>query len=293
MGNAGGRPATRIGRYGVWSGEVRFAGPDAGVALAGELEQLGWSAVWVPGGIDDGVLADLDRLLSATRDIMLCTGILNLWKLTPEQVGTWWRGQTPERQARLLIGVGISHAPLIGDAYSRPIGTTRAYVEQLIEQGLPRDNLCLAALGPKMLGLSAELTAGAHPYLVTPEHTAIARKVLGQDALLAPEQGVILETDAERAREIGRQALSSYLGLPNYVSNWRRLGFDDADFAEPSDRLVDALFAWGDVDAIAARLQAHLDAGADHVCIQAVAGPMLGDTDRVREVWRAVAARLS
>lgn len=285
-------PAARLGRFGVWSGELRFAGPEAGVAFARELEALGYGAAWMPGGIDDKVLDDIDRLLTATQRITLAAGILNIWKHQPEDVGAWWRRQTPERQGRVMIGLGVSHAPIIGEGYGRPLERMRGYVQRLLDAGAPRDHLCVAALGPKMLELSAEMTAGAHPYLVTPEHTAAARKIIGPDALLAPEQGVILETDPATARALGRQALANYLRLPNYVNSWRRLGFSEEDVAGPSDRLVDALFAWGDGEAIAKRVQAHIDAGADHVCIQAIRGPMGADLPGVQETWRQVAGAL-
>lgn len=287
------KPAARLGRFGVWSGELRFAGPEAGIAGVRELEGLGYTAAWTPGGIDDKVLDDIDRMLSATQRISLATGILNVWKHRPEDVGAWWRKQTPERQERVMIGLGVSHGPIIGEAYAQrsPLELMRGYVEQLVDAGVPRDHLCVAALGPKMLELSAQATAGAHPYLVTPEHTASARKILGPDALLAPEQGVILESDPAKARELGRQALGNYLHMPNYLNSWRRLGFSEED-VKGSDRLVDALFAWGDAEAIAERVRAHIDAGADHVCIQAIRGPMGADLPGVRETWRAAAAAL-
>jgi len=285
-------PATRLGRIGVWSGELRFAGAEAGVAAARELEALGWPTAWIPGGIDDKVLDDVDRLLSATERLTIATGILNIWKYEPADVAAWWRGQTPERQARVMLGVGVSHAPAIGEAYQRPVETMRSYVSRLLEAGVPRESLCIAALGPKMLELSAELTAGAHPYLVSPEHTAIARETLGPDALLAPEQGVVLETDPARARELARQALAIYQKLPNYVNSWRRLGFSEDDVTAPSDRLVDALFAWGDAGAIRQRVQAHFDAGADHVCLQAISGPMRTDLKPALAVWRELAPLL-
>jgi probable F420-dependent oxidoreductase len=237
-------------------------------------------------------LDDIDRLLTSTQSMTLCTGILNIWKFEPERIGAWWAGQTAERQARVMLGLGVSHAPNIGEAYKQPVATMRRYVTSLLEAGVPGTSLCLAALGPKMLELAAELTAGAHPYLVTPEHTAIARRRLGPDALLAPEQGVILETDPERAREIGRAALANYLRLPNYLNSWRRLGFSEEDVSTPSDRLIDALFAWGDTGTVRQRIQAHLDAGADHVCIQAVSGTMLSDVQRSRAIWREMAADL-
>jgi len=284
--------AVHLGRIGVWSGEIRFAGPEAGVAAAKALEDFGWSSLWMPGGFDDRVLADIDRMLSATRAMTFATGILNIWKYQPAQVADWWRSQAPERQARVLIGLGVSHAPVIGDAYKRPVETMRAYVQDLLDAGVPREHLCVAALGPKMLELSAELTAGAHPYLVPPEHTAIARKALGPDALLAPEQGVVMESDPARARELARQALATYLALPNYLNSWRRLGFSEEDISGVSDRLVDALFAWGDVEAIRDRVQAHFDAGADHVCLQVITGPIRGDTGPVQAAWQELAAAL-
>jgi probable F420-dependent oxidoreductase len=285
--------AAGLGRVGVWSGEIRFAPPEDSLAGLQELEALGWSAAWVPGGLDDRVLADIDRMLSATQKITLATGILNIWKYAPADVAAWWAGQTPERRARLMIGVGVSHAPAIGEAYRKPLETMRDYLVRLLDGGMARERLCVAALGPKMLELSAELTAGAHPYLVTPEHTAGARKLIGPDALLAPEQGVVLESDPARARELARQALSIYLQLPNYVNSWRRLGFSAEDVSGGgSDRLVDALFAWGDATAIRDRVQAHFDAGADHVCIQVVSGPMGSSIGTTREVWRKLAPAL-
>ena len=280
-----------LGRVSLWSAELRFAGPEAGVAFAQEIEGLGFPAVWTPGGIDGKVLDDIGRLLPATKRITLCTGILNLWKIDAAEVGAWWRSHPPEHQARVLIGVGVSHAPNIGEAYKKPVEAMRAYVQSLLDEGLPRDRLCLAALGPRMLELSAELTAGAHPYLVSVEHTAEARRILGKEPLLAPELGVILESDPARARELGRQALDNYLRLPNYLNSWRRLGFSEDDI-KGSDRLIDALFAWGDVDALVARVKAHLDAGADHVCLQAITGPMMSDLEKSRTIWREMAAAL-
>jgi probable F420-dependent oxidoreductase len=159
----------------------------------------------------------------------------------------------------------------------------RAFLDALT---VPHDHLCIAALGPRMLELAGARTAGTHPYLVTPEHTASARQAVGPDALVAPEQGVVLETDADTARAIARRALGAYVGLPNYVNNWKRLGFTDDDVASLSDGLVDALFAWGDVDAIAARVDEHRAAGADHVCLQVVHAPR---SPIPRSAWKALA----
>lgn len=284
-------PAERLGKIGVWAGELRRA-PE-GEAATHELEQLGWSAAWIPGGFDDRVLADVDRLLAATHGLAIATGILNIWKYEPADVATWWKGKTPQEQARVMVGVGVSHGPAIGAAYGKPIETTRRFLQGALDAGMPRDSLCVAALGPKMLELSAELTAGAHPYLVTPEHTAVARRTLGAGPLLAPEQGVVLETDPQKARTMAREALGIYLSLPNYTNSWKRLGFTDEDISSVSDRLVDALFAWGDAAAIRNRIQAHLDAGADHVCIQVVNGsPMTTQLEATQEVWRKLAPAL-
>jgi len=285
--NHPGRQAAKaLGRVGVWSSEIR-ADPNAGAAVR-ELEAAGWPSIWAPGGFDDKILGLFDNLLSETRTVLFASGILNIWRHEPEDVAAWWRGQSAERQGRVLIGVGISHAPLIGDSYGKPLETMRNYLTRLGAAGLPRERLCVAALGPKMLELCAELSAGAHPYLVPPEHTAIARKTMGADPLLAPEQGVILETDPAKAREIGRQGVALYTKLPNYVNSWRRLGFTDDDIANMSDRFIDSIFAWGDPAAIRRRVDAHLDAGADHVCLQVITGPP-GGSSAPLDAWRALA----
>jgi probable F420-dependent oxidoreductase len=238
------------------------------------------------------LLGDIDRLMSATRKVVICTGILNIWKHQPEDVRAWWLKQSDDRRARALLGLGVSHGPLIGDTYRKPLAAMRNYLTQLAEQGLPSTALCLAALGPKMLELARDHTAGAHPYLVPPEHSALARKILGPDALLAPEQGVVLERDPARVREICRQAIEQYRRLPNYVNNWRRLGFTDDNTTSVSDRLIDALFASGGPKRIAERVNAHLAAGADHVCLQVISGAPRLDVGAARRAWRELAAAL-
>jgi probable F420-dependent oxidoreductase len=167
----------------------------------------------------------------------------------------------------------------------------REYLDKLDAAGVPANSLCLAALGPKMLELARDRTAGAHPYLVTPEHTAIARAALGPGKLVAPEQGVVLETDPDRARAMARQALKQYITYPNYTNSWKRLGFTDDEITSASDRLVDALFAWGTVDAIAKRVNEHFAAGADHVCLQVITGGGV-TVGPARPVWRELAAAL-
>jgi len=283
----------RLGRVGLWSMELRFGDPIEAAETASELDELGYGGLWFPGGVGGDVFGDLDRLLAATRRSIIATGIINIWKHEPAEVVGWWQQQPDAIRARALLGLGISHAPLIGDRYGKPVSTMRRYVEQLAELGVAPSSLCLAALGPKMLELSRDLTAGAHPYLVSPRHSATARQTLGPDALLAPEQGVVMTRDPDVARQAARTALLHYRQLPNYVNNWKRLGFSDQEIADESPVLLDALFAWGDVDAIARRVHEHLDAGADHVCLQIIA-PDGGRTDAatLRSHCRALAAVL-
>jgi probable F420-dependent oxidoreductase len=278
-------------RIGIWSLELRFGDRREAADAAAELDELGFSALWIPGGIGGDVLGDVDSLMGATKRAVIATGILNIWKHEPRDVGQWWQALPEERRARVLIGIGVSHSPLIGEAYRQPLARTRDYLDRLAEAGLPTDAICLAALGPKMLELARDRSAGAHPYLVTPEHTAQARAVLGPDKLLAPEQGVILETDPARARALARKALEHYLHLPNYVNSWRRLGFADEDIATVSDSFVDALFFWGSAEAIAERVNAHLAAGADHVCLQVITGAGI-DIAAARPAWRELAGAL-
>jgi probable F420-dependent oxidoreductase len=283
--------AQQLGRLGIWSMELRFGDPAAGAETAAELEELGAGALWIPGGIDDAVLGDIDRLLSATKRLALATGIINIWKHEPREIADWWHGLSDDHKQRAWLGLGISHGPLIGENWGKPIATTRHYVEQLTALGVPADSQCLAALGPRMLELSRDLTGGAHPYLVTPEHSSIARRILGPGKILAPEQGVVLETDPAIARDLARVAVDHYRALPNYRTNWHRLGIADEDIEAMSDGFIDAIFAWGSVEKIAERVKQHLDAGADHVCMQVIA-PQGAPIAKQREAWRALAAAL-
>jgi probable F420-dependent oxidoreductase len=280
-----------LGRLGIWSMEARFVDPGLAAEAATEVDELGYGALWVPGGIGGDITGDLDRLLAATTQIAVATGIINIWKHEPAEIADWWQALPAASQARLMLGLGISHGPLIGEAWAKPIAKTRSYVADLTALGVPAEHLCLAALGPKMVELSGATTAGAHPYLVTPEHTAQARAILGPDKLLAPEQGVILESDPAKARAMALGALTHYRNLPNYCNNWLRLGFTEADIAEGSDRLVDGLFAWGPIERIVERVHAHWQAGADHVCLQVItATPM--DLTAARAAWRELAGAL-
>ena len=282
----------RLGKIGIWSMELRFGARAEALDATAELDELGFGAIWVPGGIGGDILGDLAQLRDAAKNITLCSGILNIWKHTPQEVGTWWRAQSPAQQSRILLGLGVSHGPIIGENYGKPLTVMRNFLDGLAAENVPSSALCLAALRPKMLELSRDRTLGAHPYLVTPEHTAMARKVLGPDALLAPEQGVILDTNPETARAAARVVIGHYGRLPNYVNSWLALGFSQEDIDSASNRLVDALFAWGSPAQIAARVQEHLAAGADHVCVQLITGAERPTVSAARPGWRTLAAAL-
>jgi probable F420-dependent oxidoreductase len=281
-----------LGGVGVWSAALRYRAQDEVADAAAELESLGYSALWFPdtGGDVFGAAA---TLLEATRSIVVATGVLNLWMHDPADTAVGFARLSTDHPGRFLLGIGASHAPIVDGTepgrYRRPLAAMGAYLDALdtAEPPVPAQARVLAALGPKMLTLAREWAAGAHPYLTTPEHTQRAREILGADKLLAPEQKVVLETDPATAREVGRQHLAGYMRLPNYTNNLRRLGFTDDDLAGAgSDRLVDALVAWGDEATIARRVREHHDAGANHVCIQA----LTGDRNTFpREAWRRLA----
>ena len=280
-----------IGRIGIWSVEMRQGDPGEAADAAAELEDLGYRGIWFPGGVGGDVTGNFSRLLGATREATIASGIINIWKHEPAEIAGWWHGLPADHKARALLGLGVSHGPLIGESWGKPLAVTRDYVAALTELGVPPQSQCLAALGPKMLDLSRERTAGAHPYLVTPEHTLAARAILGPGKLLAPEQGVILESDPAMARAIAAEALTIYLRLPNYRNNWLRLGYTEDDIAQVADRLIDGLFAWGGVERIAERVQAHVAAGADHVCLQVIA-PQGTPLTSQRAAWRSLAEAL-
>jgi probable F420-dependent oxidoreductase len=264
----------RLSGTGVWAFQLRYGDPGEISNVAAELEELGYSALWIP-DIGGDVFGAVEHLLGATRRCVVATGILNLWMHTPAETAGHHARIAAGYGDRWLVGIGVSHAPLIDAGapgqYRQPLSAMADFLDGLdsAEQPLEQSDRVLAALGPKMLELARVRSAGAHPYNVTPEHTALARAAIGPDALLLPEHAVALTTDAGEARKLGRNHLEHYLALPNYVNNLRRLGFGDDDFADGgSDRLIDGLVAWGDVDTVASRLKLHRDAGADHVCIQ-------------------------
>jgi probable F420-dependent oxidoreductase len=284
-----------LGRIGIWSGQLRRGDPEQTRDAAAELDQLGFSGLWIPGGAGGDVLGDAQRLLGATKRAVVATGILNVWMHEPADVAAGHARLTSEHPGRFLLGLGVSHAPLVkrtDQTYRRPLAKMIEYLDQLDAATPPvlRSERALAALAPRMLELARDRTAGAHPYLVNPEHTAMARAVLGGGPLLAPEQKVVLDTDADRARAVARQHLSRYLQLPNYTNNFLRTGFSEEEIARGgSDRLVDGVVAWGDVDAVAARVKAHHDAGADHVCLQVL---LADDTALPMAEWRRLGEAL-
>ena len=239
---------------------------------AKEIEALGYGAVWV-GGSPPAELAWVEPILEQTTTLQVATGIVNIWTAAAGPVAESFHRIEAAYPRRFLLGIGVGH-PEAHQEYRKPIDALTDYLDKLDEYGVPKDRRVVAALGPKVLKLSAKRSAGAHPYLTTPEHTAEARKLIGPSAFLAPEHKVVMTTDAEKARAVGRKALDVYLNLANYLNSWKRLGFTDDDVAKPgSDHLVDAVVAYGTPDAIAARLKEHVAAGADHVPVQVLTGP--------------------
>jgi len=273
----------RLSGTGIWSGGLRYGDAGEAVEAAAELESLGYSALWIPDAGGD-LFGSIEQLLGATTGISVATGILNLWMHTPDETAEAFARFTDVYGDRLLVGIGVSHAPLIDSLlepgrFRNPLASTAQFLDGLdgAPRPLPSDRRVLAALGPKMLELARLRTAGTHPYNVTPEHTALAREAVGAGGLVLPEQAVALERDPSRARAMGRAHLLHYFSLPNYVNNLRRLGFVDGDFADGgSDRLIDALVAWGDEESIRNRIDLHRAAGADHVCIQVLSDAPVG-----------------
>ena len=281
----------RLGRIGIWSPAFWAEREDA-QHMARELERLGYGALWYPNGA--GMFDRARELLDATSRIVVATGIANIWAHPAEQVAATHHALTRAYPQRFLLGLGVSHAHLVNreeaGRYSKPVERMQAYLDALdaAPTPVPPDERILAALGPRMLAIARARSAGAHPYLVTVEHTRIAREALGTGPLLAPEQAVVLDSQPERARGIARAHLARYLKAPNYTNNWLRLGFTADDLTNGgSDRLVDALVVWGDVDTIRERIAGHIRAGADHVCLQVLTeNPLAAPFDE----WGVLAA---
>lgn len=286
-----------LGRVGVWTFALDLQPAARAAELAAELEAMGWGAIWVPEAVGRDAPVNAAILLAATQRIAVGTGIANIYARAAMAMNAAWHTLSEAFPSRFLLGLGVSHQPmvegLVGEEYLPPLAKMRGYLDQmdasLFVAAAPTDppERVLAALGPKMLELARDRTRGAHPYFVPPEHTEIARTILGDDKLLAPEQMVVLETDPVNARAVARATMSTYVALPNYANNLLRLGFSQDDLTGGiSDRLVDAIVAWGDVETIATRVRAHHDAGADHVCIQVLP---FDDIDRVMLDYRALA----
>lgn len=279
-----------VGRYGIWSVGLRSEDPARQSELAeaaAELEELGFGTAWL--GRSSHVRHAVP-LLEATSRLVVATGIQSIWQYEAADTAAHFAEVDKSHPGRFLLGLGVSHAKL-AEQYRRPYSAMVAHLDALDAAGVPAMRRVLAALGPKMLELSRDRAAGAHPYLVTPEHSARARAILGPSPLLAPEAMVVLDRDPDSARTKARGSLALYLQLPNYTKALAQFGFTEGDFADGgSDRLVDALFAWGDDDRIRERLEAFHTAGADHVAVQVVGD---GDPDELpRAAWRRLAELL-
>jgi probable F420-dependent oxidoreductase len=291
----------RIGRVGVWSGQFDFSPAPLVRDAAREVQDLGYGALWTGEAVGREVLTAAQLLLSATDTLVVATGIANIWARDALAMAAGQLAIGEAFPGRFVLGLGVSHQPLLdvrGQDYGKPLSFMRAYLDGMdhgcsVYRGVapsPVPPRVLAALGPKMLELAGQRADGAHTYFVPPEHTAQARALLGPGKLLAPEQVCVLSTEPSVARDIARRHTTSYLRLANYTNNLKRFGFDDADFADGgNDRLVDTICAWGDVEAVAARVKAHLDAGADHVAVQVLVDDRRG---LPRKEWAELAPAL-
>ncbi|HEY4816794.1 MAG TPA: LLM class F420-dependent oxidoreductase [Candidatus Acidoferrum sp.] len=271
----------QLGAFGVWNFQLDLLPASRMQETAAELEEMGYGALWNGEAMGREALTKAGLLLAGTKLVVIATGIANIYGRDPVTMVAAQKTLAEAYPNRFLLGLGVSHVPLVeklrGHRYDKPVPTMRAYLDAMDQapyQAVPpptKPPRVLAALGPKMLKLSAERADGAHPYNTTPKHTAQARELLGPGPYLCPEQAVVLETDPAKARAIARKFLAIYLTLPNYTNNFLRLGFQESDFSNGgSDRLIDAVIAWGDLKTVLNRIQEHHAAGADHVCIQLV-----------------------
>ena len=291
--------ALQLGSTGIWTSQLDDLPAAHAQEIAAELETLGFGALWFGEAFGREALTQAGLLLAGTRRIVIATGIANIYGRDPVTMAAGQKTLAEAYPNRFLLGLGVSHVPLVeqlrGHRYDKPVATMRGYLDAMDQtpyRAAPasiKPLRVLAALGPQMLRLAAERADGAHPYNTTAEHTAQARKLLGAGPLLCPEQAVILETNATRARAIARKFLA-LLTLPNYTNNFLRLGFTETDFANGgSDRLIDAVIAWGDLKAVLSRIEEHRSAGADHVCIQVLTE---GQQDFPMSESRTIAAAL-
>jgi probable F420-dependent oxidoreductase len=270
---------SELGRFGLWTFALDRQPWARAKEAAADIEDMGWSAIWIPEATNRNALVHATLLLGATRECTIATGVAPIHNRDAVASANGQRTLDEAFPGRFLFGLGVSHKWLVegirGGRYSKPLSTMRAYLDAMdaapftAAQPTVPGRRVLAALGPKMLALAAERADGAHPYLTQPEHTAMARAILGGDKILAPDQKVVMETDAAEARRIARKHLAGYLGQPNYRNSFLRQGFSNDDLDDGgSDALVDALVVWGSLDTIRARVHAHLDAGASHVAVQ-------------------------
>jgi probable F420-dependent oxidoreductase len=278
-------------RYGVWTSRRLWPEDPGELAdAAAELESLGYGSVWIGGLADD--LALPEAILAATAHLVVGTSIVDVWRSDAVALSASHTRLRTRFPGRFYLGLGSGHAPTVeatGQKYVRPVSKLRTFTESL--SAVPTDERLFAALGPKALEAARDLSAGALPYLIPPAHTADARKILGTDRLLIPEQKVFLGTDEAVARAVARERTGQYLALPNYVNNLRRYGLTDDDFAgHGSDRWVDTVVVWGDENAIRKGVNAHMEAGADHVAVQALSASSDGGLPRAE--WRAIAQAL-
>jgi len=272
-----------LGKLGVWTLYNRIGRENAGEAAA-VAEELGYGTFWLG---NSPQLSEVRPLLEGSERLKVATGIVNVWRAEPATVAAEYAELERDFPGRVLVGIGISHPEAIRQ-YAKPLTSTREFLDALdaADTPIPREALCLAALGPKMLDLSAERTLGTHPYFTPVAHTRVARERLGDGPLVAPELACVLDTDPERARATARAYAAVYLDRRNYTGNLLRLGFTEADLADGgSDRLIDAVIPHGTAEDVAAVVRAHLDAGADHVCVQPV-----GVDGIPRAEWAALAA---
>ena len=290
----------KLGPFGIWTTTLDAQPGAKAQDSVRELERLGYAAIWFGESVRREAFSNAGLLLAATDRIVVATGIASIYARDALTMAAGQKTLAEAYPGRFLLGIGVSHRPNVeevrGHVYGKPVATMRAYLEAMSKapyqsvEPAEKPKTVLAALGPNMLKLAAEKTSGAHPYFVPVDHTRRARETLGPEALLAPEQAVVLETDPVKARAIARGHTQNYLRLPNYANNLRRLGYTEEDLTGAgSDRLVDDVVAWGDLDQVTSRIRAHIEAGADHVCVQ-----VLAEDVRVlpMDAWSALAERL-
>jgi len=287
-----------LGKVGLWTGILDSMPSSAANELCAEASELGFKTIWIPEAVGRDPFVGAMRILENTSDLVIATGIANIYARDAMTMANGQRSIEEAHPGRFLLGLGVSHLHLVEwvrkHDYSKPLTYMREYLKAMHKarfmavgpSELPE--IVLAALGPKMLELAASETAGAHPYFVPPEHTQMAREVMGSDALLYPEQMVVLEDDPGVARSVARQHMKTYAALPNYANNLMRLGYDAADIESLADNVVDAVVAWGSLDQIRNRVNEHFDAGADHVCVQV----LTEEPHQVRDGWRKLAPAL-